>query len=312
MIGKFNRATVTGLALLAPLLVLIFQEIWGVRVPDPLPTHWTGRSTVDGTTGAHTFFVVVLIISVVLALAAIAVLWFRHSDMTGRMMVCALMFGAWLMATMFCQIILVSADVQTAKQVPLPWYLVVLTVLIPILIAAGSWLLLPARWPQEHRVVPATVQLSDTEKVTWVGHAQSGAAGWVAAAGVVVAGALSLFVIGVAVAVFVISVLMLFVSEIGVRVDDAGLHTLWGPFGWPRTVVMLEAIEQAYAEDIIPMRWGGWGYRVSSRGVGAIVRSGPGIVIERRSGPRYAVTVDNAAQGADVLNALLARARRAR
>ncbi len=57
------------------------------------------------------------------------------------------------------------------------------------------------------------------------------------------------------------------------------------------------------------MEWGGWGCRVTSRGAAAYIRSAAGIMVERTSGSTYVVTVDDAAEGVDLLNALLVRAR---
>lgn len=304
-----GKVVVTTLAVLAPVTAVIFHAALGGRVPDPLPTHWRGTSTVDGTTAAAALFVSVVLIAAVLAAITIGVLWLRHSDMVGRMTVCALMFGVVLMPTIYGQILISSSGAVRAEQVPLPWYAVVITVAVPVLIAAACWWLLPAAW-QPVRALPAsTIPLGPTERIAWIGWAQSTSMRWVAAGAVVIAGALLVYSPWAAVVVFVVAVLLLLLSELAVRIDGNGLHTLWGPFGWPSSSVALEQIGAAHAETIEPVRWGGWGLRVSGRGVAAIVRRGPGIVLDRVSGPAYVVTVDGADQGADVLNALLARAR---
>jgi len=72
-------------------------------------------------------------------------------------------------------------------------------------------------------------------------------------------------------------------------------------------VIHLDSISAVRAEVIHPMKWGGWGYRITSGGSAANVRTGPGIVVTRTSGSTYVVTVDHAGQGADVLNGLLSR-----
>src|SRR5690606_37397451 len=107
----------------------------------------------------------------------------------------------------------------------------------------------------------------------------------------------------------IVSVALALISEVTVRIDARGVHTLWGPFGWPRPHIPLEQITAARAEHIRPLEWGGWGYRVSPRGIAAVIRRGPGLVISRSGRPDYAVTIPHAAVGADVLNALLTRER---
>lgn len=91
-----------------------------------------------------------------------------------------------------------------------------------------------------------------------------------------------------------------------VRVGPAGVTVLLGGF-LPVRRIRLERIEQAGAEHIDPTQWGGWGYRISPRGVAVVVRGGDGLVLALTNGGAFAVTVDNAREGAGLVNGLLAR-----
>lgn len=311
MTNLVNRAAVAVLAVLAPVLLLIFRVTYGNRVPDPLPTHWNLAGRVNGTAGAGTFFVILLVIGVLLGVVVLLLVRSSRRSPTGRAAIAALLFGGWLCAALYGTTVAMSAGASSAAQVGLSWPGVVVIVLIPLLAAIAGWLLLPV--PASPAVaVPAESALtfSDTERVVWTGRAESRLLRWIAAAGLVASGLLAPFTVPAALIVFVVSLALVFVTEIGVRVDAVGLHTLWGPFGWPRGTVRLAEIEAATALQVEPMEWGGWGYRITPRGRAAVIRRGPGILLDRVGSPRYLVTVDQAAAGADVVNALLDRARR--
>src|SRR5699024_8279550 len=141
-----------------------------------------------------------------------------------------------------------------------------------------SWMLLPANW--QHALAPqpareSTLAFAPGEQVVWIGHAHSSlmrTASWVAA----VIGVVVLFLqVSIAIPVLVVALVFAMSCELGVLIDARGVHTLWGPFGWPRPRIALDNIAAASAEHINPVQWGGWGYRVSSRGVAAVVRRGP-------------------------------------
>ena len=74
----------------------------------------------------------------------------------------------------------------------------------------------------------------------------------------------------------------------------------------PRTVVPLDEVLSATAVQVRPLlEFGGWGYRVGRDGrTGIVLRKGEGILVRRTGGRELVVTVDDAAQGAAVLNTL--------
>jgi hypothetical protein len=86
------------------------------------------------------------------------------------------------------------------------------------------------------------------------------------------------------------------------------VRVVFGPFGFPAKQMPLERIERAEATEIDPLRWGGWGYRWAGPGRSAVVvRRGPGLVLDLRGGARFAITVDEPAPAAGLLNDLRRR-----
>lgn len=95
-----------------------------------------------------------------------------------------------------------------------------------------------------------------------------------------------------------------------VTVDRRGL-TVSGLL--PRPRVPLERMAGADSRPINALaEYGGWGYRVRPERSGVITRSGEAIVVSLTSGREFAVTVDDSATGAALLNTLLDRQRTGR
>ncbi|MFJ8249043.1 DUF1648 domain-containing protein [Streptomyces sp. NPDC094466] len=97
-----------------------------------------------------------------------------------------------------------------------------------------------------------------------------------------------------------------------VTVDGRGL-TVSGLLPRPRVRVSLERMEGADSRRVNALaEYGGWGYRVRPERSGVITRSGEAIVVSLTSGREFAVTVDDSATGAALLNTLLDRQRTGR
>jgi hypothetical protein len=95
-------------------------------------------------------------------------------------------------------------------------------------------------------------------------------------------------------------------TKITVTADLEGLHTAFGPWGWPTKRISLDDMESANSINLRPMQWGGWGYRwLPRRGWATVIRKGDAIVVYRKNGKQYAVTVDDAPYGASVLQSLI-------
>ena len=189
----------------------------------------------------------------------------------------------------------------------MPWYALVLVVLVPAAVGVLAWRLIISEPITDLARPVSALGLRRCERVVWIAHAQSGAMRIASVVLALVGGLVFFRSTATAVIVLVVALLLAWTSELTVRVDQVGLHVLWGSIGWPRQHIALDSIAQVHAQDIRPMQLGGWGYRITSGGTASIVRSGPGIFVEKRDGRTFVVTVDDADQGADVLNALLVR-----
>lgn len=298
-------------ALIAPALAAGSYLATRDRLPDPLPVHWNLHGEVDNTAHIGGFFAATLVLSVLLALAVFAAIYLARTPIAGRMLAALLAFGAWIAAGVWVTTAVVSAGATSAQDVALSWYMVVPLVGVPLVAGLAVWAVLPGQW--QHPAAPAApspgLVFAPGEAVVWVDHAHVVWTRWIAI--LAAAGAVLAFFLAppATVPLAVASVALALISEIVVRIDARGVHTMWGPFGWPRSRIPLGQITSAHHEDIRPLQWGGWGYRVSPRGVAAVIRRGPGLVVSRSGKPDYAVTIPHAAAGADVLGALLARER---
>lgn len=103
-------------------------------------------------------------------------------------------------------------------------------------------------------------------------------------------------------------VLLATTSGYRVRVDEAGV-SVRSLAGFPRFSVPISDIRGAAVTDVAPMAdFGGWGFRTGTGGrFGVVVRAGEALEVERASGRRFVVTVDDAGTAASLLVALAER-----
>ena len=110
--------------------------------------------------------------------------------------------------------------------------------------------------------------------------------------------------------VVVLGILLSSLASVEVTVDRNGLDIRYGWLPLPRTHIPLRHIAEAASIDVRPMEWGGWGYRGSLKVLkkaAVVVRAGEGIRLVLRDGAEFAVTLEDSARGAGLLNDLLAR-----
>jgi len=104
-----------------------------------------------------------------------------------------------------------------------------------------------------------------------------------------------------------VALLVLVFSEVRATVSDAGVVVSLGWLGIPSWLVPLDTITAAEVEDVSPMSYGGWGYRVRPGVRGVIVRGGPSLRLRRQDRPDLVLTVNDAERGAGLVNALVTR-----
>lgn len=117
----------------------------------------------------------------------------------------------------------------------------------------------------------------------------------------------SLDAVLLSVIVFVTLSLVMF-SRIRIRIDAHGLSVRSALLGLPLRIVPLSDIVEAHADYLEPLRWGGWGYRVTRGRSAVILRAGPGLVVTRRNGRLFAVSMTAPDVPAALLESLRTRA----
>lgn len=78
-----------------------------------------------------------------------------------------------------------------------------------------------------------------------------------------------------------------------------------GWWGFPLWKVSLDNVTSAEVEDVRPLAYGGWGYRVRPGARAIVVRGGEGLRLVRSEGPDLVYTVDDAVTGAGLINAIV-------
>jgi hypothetical protein len=102
-----------------------------------------------------------------------------------------------------------------------------------------------------------------------------------------------------------VGLLALAFLQVEANVNNDGLTVRLG--GIPVRRIRVEKISSARAIDLEPAKWGGWGWRAAPNGSAIVLRRGEAMELTFLGGRRFAVTVDDAATGAALLNGLVAR-----
>jgi hypothetical protein len=302
--------TTTLLAALPPVLAALpavgLLTLAADRLPDPLAVHFA----LDGTADAFLPRWAVLAVDGALGLLLAALLAgaARTADArSGRAPVAASWAVGGLLAPVLLGSVAVQLDRPDAAGVVLPLGVLPLALVTGALAGLVGHRLAPrpAGPAGELPSVPP-LPVGATERVTWsrrVSARWSGPAALLAlAAG---AGALVVGPAPVALVAVPVAGAALLLGSARVTVDHRGLTVALGVLGRPRVHVPREDIASATTTDVVPVRFGGWGYRIVPGGRGIIVRGGPALVVTRRSGRRLTVTVDDPGTAAGLLAGLV-------
>lgn len=304
-----KKVAATLLLVLAPALALVGAWALRDRVPDPLPRHWNLAGDVDGTTGFVAFSALVLGTTAVLAVVGLALVWAVKDRQVAGFSAPLTGWLVWFLSVLYVGTLVASRDVARAEDVSLPMLAVGAALVVSVVVALLMVKLVPAVRSQEDGVTArgSSLTLGEGERVVWVGTAGSRTFLLIGVL-VALAGAVVLTLVGLGgLLPMVIGLAMMWSHSITVRVDDAGVHVVWGPLGWPGGSTALSEIAGVETTVVRPGEWGGWGYRMSSKGSAHLVRGGEGLVLHRHGRKDLLITVDRAEQGRDVLAALLER-----
>ncbi|MGW0180951.1 hypothetical protein [Nocardia sp. NPDC003345] len=289
------------------------------RLPDPIATHF-GAHGADGFTGRTGTMFISAGVGTALGIlfALVIVLAARTGKLTRtpqtpldpiRFMVAASWgVGGFTGAIMFfgTRANLHLADAAAAE---LSGLAVLSALAIGVLFAVGGWFGAPKAPMAPSAQSPARpLPLGPTERVSWSRRISSP---WMLLGGMTmaIAGVVAGFVTqpGIGVMLALTGALVAHLGVIRVVVDQRGLTVGTGPLGWPRWQLRPDEISAVATEDLSPARYGGYGIRMVPGATAVLLRSGPGIVVTRRSGRHFAVSVDDAGTGAAVLAGVVDR-----
>lgn len=310
--GTGARVAVIAPGVLVLLALVAAALTLGTGLPTRVATHFGADGRADGWGSPWPFFWITAAFAVAAIVVALAALRGRDRRTSATVLLVANLLGGSL-GTAWIAV----AAVNTASEPVFPvwWALVVLPV-AALVAAVPTIALVRGAGPVPAREVHP-LEVAPDARVAW--RARIGSP-WFAAVGAaaLVAGAWAVWrtasasagtavVTGVLLLVAGFAVLVL--ARVEVTVDRRGLRLT---SSWTRIPIMrvpLSRIESCGWEEVSPGQWGGWGYRISGRGIAYVVRSGPGLVARLRGGGARMVTVADAERGAAALGALLAARR---
>ncbi|MEU3406897.1 DUF1648 domain-containing protein [Streptomyces sp. NPDC006670] len=282
------------------------------RLPDPVATHWTADS--NGPDGSSPLWAAVVFPALVWTVVVAAVLFGARRGPRRAWGWSALAFGGVVLAGAQASIVRANLDVADWRQAGevTGWGVAVL-VAVALSAGAGAGLLGRDGAAEPPAAEGPRMELPDGERLVWLSSAANPwlrlLAGLLALAAL---GALAAGLAGLAAGLWPTAASLAFAavavlgcSSVRVRVTGRGLEVAFGPLGYPVRRWAAEDIESARVEVRTAARAGGWGYRINGLGTTVMLRGGECLVV-RAKGRDFAVSVDDAARGAALLNALSA------
>ncbi|NEC63916.1 DUF1648 domain-containing protein [Streptomyces sp. SID9727] len=314
-----GRVVLTALPFLLALAVdLLLFATRRDRLPAQLASHFVGNGRVDDYAGQTSYLVVTTLV-----LLGTGLLWTlmsgfgkfagtAHRVLIGFGYAFAAFIGYLLAAVLLINVDAVEDAQGRGQDIHFPmWHMA--AAFGAGVVAFGLGYLLAALTPVPEPAGDDGPEAGGERVVLGKGEV----AGWARGAGswwlpltallVVGSGVAVLFTAGwpFAVLPLVLGLLIASFSRPYVTVDRRGI-TVTGLLPWPRVRVPLDRIEAAASRDISPLtEYGGWGYRIRPGRSGVMLRSGEGIVARLTNGRDFAVTVDDSATGAALLNTLI-------
>jgi hypothetical protein len=281
-------------ALALPMLIY-----WG-DLPDPMAIHWGFGGKPNGSAAP-----IVLLAGMV---AAYAAAWFgvvrsSHQSPPQTPSFAAGIAGiGGLLVPLQWMTVLVNRgkDVWTSAD-GFSWVQLVIAVAIALVAGYVGWLLAP-RFAAPVTAADTPLVLSPGVSGLWSGTGQG-----ILTIGIVVAMvAIGLFTWGwTGLGLLVIAAVGSIFARVTVTAGPGGVVITLGWLGWPSWTIPLDTISSAGHESVTPMAYGGWGYRVRPGVRAIVVRSGQGLHLVRPDKPDFVVTVDDAATGSRLINALV-------
>lgn len=308
------------LPLAMTLVGLLAQLVVLGDLPDPVAVHWGVGGDPDGfadpTTSVLGFAALGLGLPVLLALGCWPGLRVGDYGPTYRLLGATSAATTTLLVLLVTGLTVMQAGLADARDAGSVWTPLLGAVVTSVVVAVGAWRLLPAAEEQHRATTVAPIAVAPSERVAWL-RTTTIPTTWAVllvaldAGLLLLAGALWLFegsaALGPLLVALVVIVTSLLTTSFRVRADASGL-TVRSALGLPRFRVPLDDITSVGVLEIRGMGdYGGWGIRWMPGRLGVLLRRGEAIEVTRHSGRRFAVTVDDAATGAAVLQAHLDR-----
>ena len=296
---------------------------WRSELPAEFPTHWgaSGEPDAFGGPSSLLWLAAVLCLALPALLTALAVPSLKAPR--GGFALRFLAATSTAMAALGASMALGAMSLHRGHELGQDWPNINPVMLGAFGVALGfgvmAYLLQP-RQGDSGSSAPAAkaMPISPGERVVWISYARISP--WVTvllltSALSLAGGVVLLFLAGDRVAAFVMAGASLILAlgivcatAFRVTADATGL-TVTAIAGWPRFTVPLDGVVAARSTRVIPLAdFGGFGLRSVPGAFGVILRGGEALEIERGSGRRFVVTVDDAAQAAAVLMGLKAKA----
>jgi len=304
---------------------VVIQFLLLPAVPATIAVHWNAAGEPDGFAPAWTLPLATVGfgvgVPVLIALTALPGLRRGDRGSSYRLMGAIAAGTSALMVGLFTWTLAIQAGPAGSHATLSLWAGLVWTG-VAALVGAGAWF----AQPHEERMDAATqatpLALGPNERAMWLRTTSmkpAAAVSIVVAVIIVVLVAVGAWISGADATVTwllgVVAALALVLAAttvaFHVRVDDRGLH-VDSVLGLPRFRVPLVDVASAARVEVNAMgEFGGWGVRLGTgRRFGVVLRNGEAIEVVRRNGKRFVVTVDDAATGAGLLEALVARVAR--
>ncbi|MFG2072566.1 hypothetical protein [Nonomuraea maritima] len=317
-----SRLAAAGWVLLVSAVLIATPLAVRERLPDPMATHWTFGLVPDGAATLGEFLVVSMPVWVVTCAALIAAGAYGRgrARRMHRASWWGLLVGVGTLAMgVNLSTLAANLDVPDWRSALLPgWHLAAVLGCAAVAGTVAGYL--GRGEPGEPDIAPPApprLRLEPGRQTVWVGQARNTTTvmvGLVVLAFFAVLAFLSTLdtdddvgmYLSFLPAVVVGTLVVLVTMSLTVRVGGDRVVIGFGPFGWPRRRIRLDTVESAWAEELRATEVGGWGFRGLPGRATIMVRGGECLVLRYRSGGRLAISVDDAAHGASLVNALIA------
>lgn len=288
-------------------IATLFGVSWD-QLPEPMATHWLLSGPPDGAMPKRVISAALIVLPWGVAVGAL----FANSRQARASLIAVTFMLSSLFAALAWSLVRANyGAVHWHHASGVIWQHVVLMVvasIAPALLAKRLW---PKRKHSNGEPSPS-MDLTPGQRAVWLGSAQNR---WLWLLGVLPLGSVlfttrtsSQMAIVTSVAAVAALVLADAFSLVSVKVDRFGVHIKCGYLGVIRRTIALADVTRAEVFELAPMAHGGWGYRGSlwlMNRAAIVVRGGTALRLALASGKELSVTVDNAHDGASLINGMV-------